>query len=575
MGDLSQEHGLLRASPSDIRKTARLALMQSEDLNRFKHALTSRYDRESLSAARPVIAAVLAERGLLGRIYVDSTDYDGCHKGGTKAGKFVAKYAREAKFVVAKPQCSGCSHAHASPTGGGETCSVFHKEIKVQVPYTQSLAEEVEAMEAAKGKAIQASSTATPKERIRLAVLASGHSQIGPSAPLRPKENTQRLMGAAQDNAQLIQASRLVSAKRAAPIVALLRREMLKGRSENELVEALKLAFAGPDLERTREHWEPMFREAGLFGVVYSTQDAFSDCHEGADFIAKHNPSIKVMVAGSKCTGCIHNKISRCLMYGKPLVKAASDALTPQMVETVLTNHKSAGRIAPWDSRVAWGSTPREALKNLHNASSYKGAAAAQPRDSIYKAFTGTQPQHVLRTDARREIVASARRFLNEGIYGRDLTTLMGARFEPRDLAAAADELRPIIAENQGLQGIYFVDPTVYADYGRGCDEAARLHRTRGVPYIQAGSKCGSCVLQTASHCSKINKKLVADVPYNMDKRALQQEILSSGGSTENDLSLLVNNGHSMMAEYEVQNRGMDIELDPIQAHKPFDVSFK
>ena len=115
----------------------------------------------------------------------------------------------------------------------------------------------------------------------------------------------------------------------------------------------------------------------------------------------------------------------------------------------------------------------------------------------------------------------------------------------------------------------------VYDDYGKGCDKAASLHRSRGVPYIKNGSKCGSCVLQTRPGvCSKLNKPLVDDPPY-VDKAAQQREVLASGKSTETDYSSIVNNGHSMMAEYQIQQKGMDFELDPVVEVKPLDISFK
>lgn len=670
MGDMSSEHGLLRASPANIRRTARLALMQSEDPGRFKQALTSRYDRDSLKAARQVIADVLNERGLLGKLYIDSNDFLNCASGSKNDGQFVRKFAKDAKFVVAKPQCHGCIHAHSNPQGG-ETCSVFHKEIQIEVPYSNALADEVEAIQESKGKVLQATSP-EPRERIRLAMLAEDFVAPG-SAPMpQQKENVQRLLkpvvevqayqkpvdltplkdqlraainsallggrfklaqaqaafrmtaqattveevhqlhekvtgvemaatplyqgagqqsvlapvSTAQVDQQLVAASsltrkrdeetrQLIAAKKAEPVIALLRREMLKGRAEAELVQALKYAFTGPDLEATRDHWEPIFREAGLLGVVYSTQDSFEDCREGADFLARHNPGVKTMVAGQKCGGCIYNKISRCLMYGKPLVKSAADIATTQMVETVLADHKASGRIAPWESRVAWGATPREALKNLHTAASYQGGSSVgQARDSIVKAFHGTRPEHALRTDTRREIVAASQRFLNEGLYDPELLRALRARFEPRDLVAAKADLKAVLAE-QGLQGIYFVDPSVYGDYGRGCDEAARLHRSRGVPYVKLGSKCGSCVLQTDNHCSKINKPLVMDVPYPADRSEIQREILASGSSMDINPAQLVNNGRNMMAEFEVQERGLEVDLDPVQRHTPFDVSFK
>jgi len=237
-------------------------------------------------------------------------------------------------------------------------------------------------------------------------------------------------------------------------------------------------------------------------------------------------------------------------------------------------DHKNAGRIAPWDNR-NWGSTPAESLRALHLAAASTGLPQrAQPRMEVVKGYYATTPQISTSELTRRDIVKTARGYLNEGLYGTDLLGLLKSKFDKRDLVAAAADLRPVLAE-QGLQGIFYIDPEVYDDYGKGCDKAASLHRSRGVPYVQAGSKCGSCVLQTQpGMCSKLNKPLVAEPPY-VDKAAQQREVLASGKSMEIDLANLVNNGHSMMAEYEVQQKGMDIELDPVVTTSPLDISFK
>jgi len=671
MGDLSEHYGLLRAKPEDIRKVARLAIMQSDNPAKFKNTLTQRFDSDSLQAARPILAATLAERGLLGRFYIDASDFPACASGASQPIDFVKKYASGAKFVRAKTACSGCVHAQSNPTGG-QNCAVFHKEIKVEVPFTSALAEQVEQMQQSKGKQLVATAQ-EPRERIRLAMLAPDAVYQSSAMP-KPKEQVLRLMrpveavaevvlpvdltrpkqaareavdaalrggkvtvsaaqglfrtianaanledvnrcrvaaeggmaiefltpavysgagqqpaakfvapaqaaaemnrAAAETEKQRLATVHMVAAERARPVMALLRREMLKGRSEAELQHAMKSAFQSTDLEATAPFWRPVAAQAGIYGVVYATQDSFDDCHEGADFLAKHNPSVRTMVAGQKCQGCIYSKIGRCLIYGKPLVASVAEAITPEVVASVLMDHKNAGRIAPWDNR-NWGSTPAESLRALHLAAASTGLPQrAQPRMEVVKGYYATTPQISTSELTRRDIVKTARGYLNEGLYGTDLLGLLKSKFDKRDLVAAAADLRPVLAE-QGLQGIFYIDPEVYDDYGKGCDKAASLHRSRGVPYVQAGSKCGSCVLQTQpGMCSKLNKPLVAEPPY-VDKAAQQREVLASGKSMEIDLANLVNNGHSMMAEYEVQQKGMDIELDPVVTTSPLDISFK
>jgi hypothetical protein len=571
-----------------VRRVARFALMKSEDPARFRHELTSRFDRETLAEARPVLASVLAERGLIGRFYVEANDFSGCSNGAKPVSDFVRRYASEAPYVVAKSACGGCIH------NAGNTCAVFHKQIVVQVPYTEELAKRVEQKQASKGKLISASSL-VPRERIRNAYLAESVKIAGPAEapkpvvdPLRfmtPTQATPKVhlpMIASQQKALLEQsmavsfdpatgktaAAKVAFDKKAHDVSRLLRREMLRGRSERELVEALKLSFSAEDLRETRGAWEPIFKEAGFYGTLYSTQDSFDDCSAGVDYLAKHNPSIRAVVAGEKCQGCFYNKMGRCLAYGKKLVASAEEVMTDETLAAVVREHKLAGRLGSGAEKAVWGESPREALKNVYRVASTTGETPrSTQRTVIERAFSGSSSQHVTAGLTRREIVKTASRFLNEGLYGADLMAALKKRFDPRDILAAKDELRPVLAE-QGLQGIYYVDPSIYGDYGKGCDEAGRLHRSRLVAYVKKGSACDSCVLQTRlGYCSKLNKNLVYEPPYE-NKAAQQREILASGKSTETRYEDLVNNGRTMLAEFGMASE-MAVDLDPVRDAGP------
>lgn len=676
MGDMSQEHGSLRAKPEDIRKVARLALMQSDDLARFRDTLSKRFDRDSLVAARGVLASVLSERGLLGRLYIDAADFSGCDRGSKQPLDYVRRYASAAPFVVAKTACGNCVHAMTSPTGG-QTCSVFHKEIKVQVPYTDALAAEIEQLQRSKGKVVEASSKA-PKERIRLAMLAE-NAVVSETAPMpKPVDNVARLMRPVEAHAdyekpakkaahdaigyalatgrisvldaqnayravsaatdlsvvrevhekvsgqeapahiyepvgqrgiqqvapevveqQLIAASNLTrkrdeeakklvagdrrmtaqQERNAFPLVALLRREMLKGRGKAELASILKHASTSTDLKGMASHLMPLLKEAGLYGVVYSTQESFDDCREGADFFATYNPSVRGIVAGDKCGSCIYNKMARCLMYGKPLVKDAAELYTQDTVDKVALEHRTSG----FDVSLVFADSSqshRSILASMHEmvrtqTVQNQTSPVARMAQALGHAHTMNRSGDGANTSSltKREIVKTARRYLNEGLYGADLLASLKSRFDVRDLAATTQDLRPVIAE-QGLQGIHYVDPTVYDDYGKGCKEAASLHRSRLVPYVKLGSKCGSCVHQNkVGFCSVLNKSLVAEPPY-LDKAAQQREVLASGNSTEVSYESLMNNGLTMMAEYQLQNGGLDVELDPVKVADTLGVEF-
>lgn len=403
-------------------------------------------------------------------------------------------------------------------------------------------------------------------------VVYQGAGIQAPPAVATPEAAQAGVEKAAQDAAKAQEkADKLAAERRAAPVIALLRREMLKGRGPKELVTALRLAFDVRDLAESKPLWEPVFREAGLFGVVYASQASFGDCREGADFLAQHNPGIRVLVAGAKCTGCIYNKIGRCLLYGKPLVQSTSEILTPETVAAVIQEHKTAGRLAP--TYTLETQAPAVALRTIHAAVEQRRTASVQASErlSVQTAFHGQPVGQVTSGITRREIVRTASRYINEGLYGDQLREAMLGRFDPRDLVAAKEDLKPVLAE-QGLQGIFYVDPTIYADYGHGCEEAMRLHRSRLVANVKPGPKCSSCILQTKpGYCSKLNKTL--GEPVYADKAAQQRAILTSGPATEIRYEGLVNNGHAMLQEFELSQREAEVVIDEPQ--KPVDVTIE
>ncbi len=569
MGDLSDLHGPLRTASSDIVRAARLAIMQSTDPQRIRSVLSSRYDMTALEGAKADLATVFTERGLLGRLYIAASDFPECSTGSKAASEFVRRYAPETKFVVAKTACGDCRHRQVL-TNGSSHCGVFKKEIQVEVPYSDGLALAVERQQQAKGLVVQAS-TGSPRERIQRAFLAeapktaNGFSGQQQYVPPQAQVDTHEALIAASNLTKKRDAveQKKIAASKARPIIALLQREMLKGRSEAELVQALRLAFDLRDLEATKAEWAPTFKEAGLYGAVYSTQASFDDCREGADLLNRHASKVRAIVAGEKCGSCIFNQVNRCMMYGRKLVASADEVLTAETVAAVIDEGRIAGKLPNEAARMIWGSTPVEALKAIHKAASAPmGGPTATLRSSIETAFHGNVQASQTSYLTKRDIVKTASQYMNEGLYGEDLLQALRGRFALVDIKAASAELKVVLAE-QGLQGIKYIDPTVYDDYGSGCRTASSQHRSRtAVQYLKAGDKCGSCVHQTrVGYCSVINKQLVVEPPY-VDKLAEQRAILASGRSTEVSYESLMNNGLSMMQEYQLQHHEATLDLN-------------
>ncbi len=558
MGDLSQLHGPIHHDP--LVTAARLALVESSNPARLQEVLLSKFSRTEILEKRAQLAEALEERGLLGRLYIAASDFPDCAES-RGPEEFVRRHASEAKYVLSKQACGDCCHKQQSLSAS--RCSVFHKELVDQVPYSDELAHQIETEQQARG--VQASgSPSDPRLRIQAAFMAA---KPVTSSGFSGQDNTGAIIPAARLLRKAVDtkaAEATIEAAKSRPIIALVRRELLKGRRADEVIHGLRLAFDVRDLKATQQYWVPLFKEAGLYGAVYSTQDSFDDCREGADFLSKHASKVRAIVAGAKCSACIFSKVGRCLMYGRKLVASVDDVYTPETVAAVLDESRIEGSISPTLARQKWGSTPKEALKNIHAAKARIASAVENARLNVQQGFYGVTYDHRTGTLTKREVLKSAARFMNEGLYGEDLKVALQAKFDPRDIVASAAELRPIVASNQGLQGIYFIDPTVYEDYGMGCKEAQRLHRSRSsVRYAKVGSKCGSCVYQTQPGvCSVLDKRLAAEPPYE-NKLAQQRAILASGRSVQNDYGGLVNNGLTMMQEFELKGAGTIVDLLP------------
>ena len=588
MGDLSEAHGKLASTETlaQVEKVARLAIMQSTDPAKISNALKTRFDPWTLQAAKTVLAMALQERGLLGRYYIDAKDFPNCSRKASRSEvEFVKRNAGTAKFVQAKDQCLDCIHNAKS------TCSVFHKELVLEVPYSSELASAVERSQCACGKQAVQASIQDPRERIKSAYLAGDVRVTGTVATPKPIANpihqlkatveppkvhlpvlatqaqqnlAEQLAWAPPVEGRVASTLKNASSKKSFDICAFLRREMLKGRSEAELLQALKLSFSLDDLRATRSAWEPIYKEAGLYGIVYSTQESFDSCHEGADFIAKHNHQIKGIVSSQKCATCIYSKLSRCLVYGKPLVAKAEDLYTENTVKQALWDNKQAGRLGAGSESHQWGATPVDSLKAIYRTASVSNPQAHIPmRAYVEQAFRGNINEYTTSGLTKREVVKTASRFLNEGLYGHQLLNALRTRFDSRDILASSNELKAAMSE-QGLQGIYYIDPTIYTDYAKGCAEGARLHRARQIPYVKLGSKCTTCVQQAhPGFCSKYAKHLVIDPPY-ADKAAQQREILASGSATEIDLGSLMIHNPSSVADLVQMKSGLEIDLNPV-----------
>jgi hypothetical protein len=103
---------------------------------------------------------------------------------------------------------------------------------------------------------------------------------------------------------------------------------------------------------------------------------------------------------------------------------------------------------------------------------------------------------------------------MNTGLQVRKLQSAVLRRYARSDLAQVPS-VGAQLAKDDGVQGSYFIDPTAYRDYGRGCQTASdNFRKLNSVPNVLASSGCTGCRLQThPGWCSKLAKTLIRQVP--------------------------------------------------------------
>jgi len=163
------------------------------------------------------------------------------------------------------------------------------------------------------------------------------------------------------------------------------------------------------------------------------------------------------------------------------------------------------------------------------------------------------------------------RRAMNEGWMGKDLDQLIQARWNTDLLRKAAQDIRELRAQHEGLAGHVYVDAAAYASPTgyTGCKEAASKHRTNQVKRVLAMGRCGSCVhkkamLDGSGHCSVYNKPLIeAAALEGVDLRALQEEAIKGANASDAEAtaSLFTNQHTSIVSEFGLV-ANMDVTLD-------------
>jgi hypothetical protein len=490
--------------------------------------LSLEFSPGQLSAAHREASEILGEKGLLGNVYVDSKHFPRCAQDGPHR-EFVAKSAKRALFVIQKQACGGCV---CNKSG---TCTSFKKRLTTEVPYDQKTAAHYVP------KLVSENRVAPGELRAALAAGPSGVRSLLRTAFLRPVatkfESPQTIQHRAKPKAPVVTEAdvrsfwdrRMASADAEAvpgTMYLVAARRMMQGKADPHSL----VASADPSLRS-------LSREHGLLGHTYLDADALGGVHNALrhvqahsenglpDFVLLRNPtasdaSSPDLAELMKLTSVVRKRPELGLPHlSSALDRAVSSGrITPEMAAAAARNAQllSASQFPAFIAEVNLA-RPAVAAREVEVQTTI-GTAVHHGDTSLERTVATMSPDEVRRTISH---------MMNTGLSGRRLQAAVLQRYSRADLAQVQD-VGASLSREDGVQGHYFIDPTAYKDYGRGCKTGGDIFRKLNpVPNVLAASGCTGCRSQThPGWCSRYAKTLIRQVPETVRSEAAERRRL-------------------------------------------------
>lgn len=466
---------------------------------------------------------VARERGLIGNVYINSSHFPRCAQDGPHRA-FVAKHSPRSLYVVAKSDCSGCVH------NKGGRCSSFKKEIVSQVRYDgRTLAHYLPVL-AAEGRQVNVTPESMSTEEGRKEALRQAF--LSPAVPFRdggpmtvrhyakpaPVQITEQDVAAYAARA----AARSSADPMPSPNVLTVSKRMMEGSVD-------PVALAASLDEGVRK----LRSDHGILGSTWIDADALGGPAEALKFIRSRgaDPDFVLMRSASNPSDPALMELgSICpVLPSKPAIgrghferacrrAAAEGRMTREMAESAIKNAPEKSDWARLTSQAnLFVSSPEP--RRVDVSAPYTGRAH-------HMGHTMDERAPVRQVDPE-EIRKSITHMMNIGFSGQKLQEAVLSRYTREELAQVPD-VGAQLAAADGVCGSYYVDPTAYPDYGRGCSIGSKDFRKRGAPNLLAASGCTGCRLQThPGWCSKYAKTLVRSVPEDVRVAAASRRRLT------------------------------------------------
>jgi len=498
-----------------IRNRVARLVMEGLPPSRIHDRVLLEFSPADVRRAGAAVSEVMAERGLLGNVYIDSSHFPRCHQQLAADKKLITACAKRSLMVLSKPACDGCVHNQNG------RCASFKKPLASRVPYGPKLAARFVEQFQAEKRDFSPPDTVDPTHW-RSAIASAFLSDVAPSRPdgVLTVRTQQKVAGRTVSREEVESfLDREKPSSPSAPSAAYVKyaRRMMDGTDDREFLTA----SGDPVLVS-------LASEFGLLGHTWVDMDAAGSCKRALavmeasaskfassdgvrypDYVVRRSSSCQHCRGASDGACAKISKLSSIIPalpgYGrKTLIKALARAAASGRI-TVASALKAASFRSP---AADWRSLTSQV--NLFVPEAQRSEYAGQ-RISLWSGRSSSElDRPEMNEDEVRRTISG---IMNHGASGEALKKAVLSRYSRRDLESFP-ELGRKLASEDGIQGHFYIDPTAYLDYGSGCSEGASKFRKLGAPNVMASSKCTGCVLQThPGWCSKYAKDMVRNVP--------------------------------------------------------------
>jgi len=510
---LSNEH--MQTSETDqtvpIRNRVARYIMANLTSADIERRIRTEFAPGDIRIAAGVIREIMNERGVLGNVYIDARHFPNAHRD-PKERKYATTFGKNAIFVIAG--CGSKNGCNCHQTG---TCSTFgSKRVVNEVPWSASVAAHYAPRLAAEKRSLSELSGISAqewKENIRSSflktpIVSSGdgvrtiHTQY---ATVKPKITNQDI-------------SNLVAKNSSGP--------KTNGPSSVWIKYARRMMHGVDDRHALVASTDPEIRalasEYGILGHTYLDMDALGGCRNTLAFMNERGgiPDFVIRRSAS-CSMCSGVSDGACMaICSKSKISMSKDDIGYEAFASSLDRAVLCGRISSTQAESAFsmagkGSAWEKLVSqiNLHQPASIDTTEYSGIRASVHNGDPGRNDANVTTPMNPEEIRRTLSHLMNLGFSGKALRETLLKRYSTEDLRQVPGIGRRASLDD-GIQGQYFIDPTAYADYGKGCASGSKHFRKRGAPNVIASGSCTGCTLQTApGWCSKYAKSLIRQVP--------------------------------------------------------------